>query len=182
MAKVLKSAAYETAKLMANNAINPKIKTLKDEQKTIITAAAIRATPLHVLNLFDNNEELKPYFKTGSSFRYRCDGLNEDYDYYYPLRDIPRTNTSSEYLDVNRMEYDRLIELKREVTLLNSQKSKLQDKIEATILSLGTYKRVEKEFPEAYAVIPQRYTNPEPVQTIALPIDDLKAELLKYSK
>jgi hypothetical protein len=53
---------------------------------------------------------------------------------------------------------------------------------EATILSLGTYKRVEKEFPEAYAVIPQRYTNPEPVQTIALPIDDLKAELLKYSK
>lgn len=180
MSKLTKSACYETAKLMAENAIHPKIEALELKQQEIITNAAIKATPVEVINLYDNNDSLKPYFNTESSFRYQFEDLHEDWEYYSVLRDIPRPRNASRYIDLSREDYNLMIDNRRQIKRLKSQCDELQKKIEATLMSLGTYKRIEQKFPEAYAIIPTKYTNPKPVQTIALPIDDLKAELLKY--
>jgi hypothetical protein len=180
MARITKTAANETATFMAENAINPSIQVLRDERKEIITAYAEKAVKPEVLALYDGNVDLQPYFYTRSCFRYACDEMHEDWDWHNTDREFPRTNTGTEYLQVSRPDYDRLIEIKSQISLLNGKKNQLQKKIEATLLSLATYKRIEAEFEEAYKNIPKKYLEPAPVKTLALPIDELKAELLQY--
>lgn len=180
MAKLTKTAAYETAKAMANAALSPKIKALVDEQKKIMTDAAIRAVPAQVRVLYHDNPELQPYFKTQNNFRFKCGELHEDYSYYYTTCEVPKSKNATEYVELTREEYDTMIELSKEISSLSNKRSEIRRKIEATLLSLGTLKRIQKDFPEAFAAIPVKYTERSTETTIALPIDELKEELLKY--
>jgi len=180
MAKLTKTAAYETAKIMAGNAIDSKIEKLKDERTEIITEYARKATKPEVLALYDGNIDIQPYFKTKSYFKYACDELHEDYNSYNTSREFPRSNLNSEYIQVSRADYDRLDQIGSSISSLYEKRDQLRNKIEATLLALGTFKRIETEFPEAFQHIPKKFTEPVSVQTPALPIEDLKAELLQY--
>lgn len=180
MAKLTKSAAYETAKAMANAALNPKIELLQQKRRDLLVPYALKSIPDFVLKLYTDNSELQPYFNTRKSFQYCCEELHEDYSSYDLDVYIPKHDTSSNYLHVSKSDYEELISIKNEISLLMSKKHQLFAKIEATLLSLGTFKRIQKDFPEAFAAIPVKYTEQSTETTIALPLDELKEELLKY--
>jgi len=180
MSKLTKAAANKTAQIMANNAMDVKIQEIRDLRSEIIEKGVIKMIPPVILEFFKNNPELECYISTESSFRFKCEELHECYDYVSVSESYPSNKSSSRYVNLSNEDYEKCMSLTNEIDTINNKKYKLTSKIEATLLAIGTLKRIEKEFPEAYSVIPSNFITPRIVETIALPIEDLKAELLKY--
>ena len=70
--------------------------------------------------------------------------------------------------------------LKANLDKIVSEQKAFKTKVEATLLSLGTYKRIKEMFPEAYDYIPTE-NKEENTTAIALPIQELQ-DIFKQAK
>jgi hypothetical protein len=74
----------------------------------------------------------------------------------------------------------------KEMEKLRNKKHKLKHEIEAAILSIGTDKKLEADFPEAYAVYCQQIPSSKPIvptaPNLAVPVADILTELRNINK
>jgi len=175
MSRVTKDAAKRTAKIMAENAMNEKISSVQTEIKSIIQPYADKLIPSEIATLY-SNVKFKHYFRVDNGFIVSCGELR-CYDRIYLKNSIPGDWSE---IEVSKVDFDKYNTLNLELKDLVDEKDFLRRKIEATLLSLKTYKGIQKEFPEAYICIPEGYIDSETITTVALPIEDLKFQLLKY--
>lgn len=178
MAKVTKNAALKVAETMANNALNPKIKELNHLVSKMLTEYAVKQTPKEIMDLY-KNPKTSNYFEPKHKTRFCYDGLNENWSTYDLLTSVPKIMNSQGFVSVSKNDYEFLIEKTKEIKTLESKKYNLIRKIEETLLNLGTLKRVQEEFSDAYELLEQ-LIGEKKTAVVSLPITDLINELKSY--
>lgn len=178
MAKVTKNAALQVAETMANEALNHKIEELNNLVSKTLTDYAVKQTPKEIMDLY-NNPKTSMYFDSRVRARFCCDGLNENWNFYDLLISVPKIRDGNTHISVSKDDYEFLMEKTKEIKTLESKKISLVRKIENTLLNLGTLKRVQEEFPQAYQLLEQ-LIGEKKTTTISLPINDLINELNSY--
>ena len=141
MAKITRKIAEIISKEMANSAYNSKINSLESKLLDMVSDEVIANTPIEVLEI---SKKYPKYFVTRSEVNL-SDGVNRLN--YVRCRRLPSEQAA---ITVSPKVFVQIKELHEELKALHKVKLDLINKIESTLLSLGTYKRVQSEFPEAY--------------------------------
>ena len=141
MAKITRKIAEIISKEMANSAYDSKINSLESKLLVMVSDEVIANTPKEVLEI---SKKYPMYFITRSEFSL-SDGVNKLH--YVKSRRLP---SEQSFITVSPADFIRIKELHDELKALHKVKIDLINKIESTLLKLGTYKRVQSEFPEAY--------------------------------
>ena len=141
MAKITRKIAEIISKEMANSAYNSKIDSLESKLLDMVSDEVIANTPIEVLEI---SKKYPKYFITRSEVNL-SDGVNRLN--YVRCRRLPSEQTA---ITVSPKVFVQIKELHEELKALHKVKVDLINKIESTLLSLRTYKRVQSEFPEAY--------------------------------
>lgn len=141
MAKITRKIAEIISKEMANSAYDSKINSLESKLLDMVSDEVIANTPIEVLEI---SKKYPKYFITRSEFNL-SDGVNRLN--YVRCRRLPSEQTT---ITVSPKVFAQIKELHEELKALHKVKMDLINKIESTLLSLRTYKRVQSEFPEAY--------------------------------
>ena len=187
MAKISKTASQLVARFMVGEAFNETLSALANERATILYQAALANVPSDVLEAF-NNPRLKPYFKIYGNVQFAHNWLWEDYNYHSFPTDcqVPSTTLGHPVVEVSKDNYERLMAIRNELDSLINKKHKLKHQIEAAILSIGTDKKLEADFPEAYAVYCQQIPSSKPIvptaPNLAVPVADILTELRNINK
>ena len=141
MAKITRKIAEIISKEMANSAYNSKIDSLESKLLDMVSDEVIANTPIEVLEI---SKKYPKYFITRSEVNL-SDGVSRLN--YVRCRRLPSEQTA---ITVSPKVFAQIKELHEELKALHKVKVDLINKIESTLLSLRTYKRVQSEFPEAY--------------------------------
>lgn len=181
MANLTKAEANRVAQQMADSVYAEKKKALRDRRILILETALRRNIPEKVLRAF-NDADINPYVCATSFVNYTCEnGLHEDYAGYSLPNSFPVQGNKTLYATTTVEEYEELIAIKKQIGELADSQTMLERKIEGTILSLKSVKRLKEEFPEAYELLQEHIKNPEKRDTLALPISEIR-ELLAGKK
>mgnify|MGYP003683090751 CR=1 FL=1 len=89
----------------------------------------------------------KRFFSGQGSIYIKAKGM---YEYVYPLKNFPKNNDFELSEDQER----ELIEIQKEIYKLEKEKQLLKHEFCKAINALGTYNRVESDFPEAFKLFP----------------------------
>lgn len=142
-------------KELANNIARGLLKTKTDEisefSKSIreyATEIYKRQIPENVLKLFKSNKE---YINTSCSVRLIGNGFNYDYQ---AIDELPSTLTHPHLVFTNE-EAEKLLSMRYRLEALKKDREELKKEVEQTLISLGTYKRVSENFPEAIPFLPK---------------------------
>lgn len=107
----------------------------------MVSDEVVKSIPIEVLEI---SKKYPKYFITRSEVNL-SDGLNRLN--YVRCRRLP---SEQAVITVPSRVFAQIKELHEELKALHKVKVDLINKIESTLLKLGTYKRVQSEFPEAY--------------------------------
>ena len=141
MAKITRKIAEIISKEMANSAYDSKIAPLESKLLDMVSDEVIANTPIEVLEI---SKKYPKYFITRSEVNL-SDGVNRLN--YVKCRRLP---SEQAVITVSPKVFAQIKGLYDELKALHKVKIDLINKIESTLLRLGTYKRVQSEFPEAY--------------------------------
>ena len=141
MSKITRKIAEVISKEMANSAYDSKIAPLESKLLDMVSDEVIANTPIEVLEI---SKKYPKYFITRSEVNL-SDGVNRLN--YVKCRRLPSEQT---FITVSPKVFAQIKGLHEELKALHKAKVDLINKIESTLLSLGTSKRVQSEFPEAY--------------------------------
>jgi len=176
--KITKTAAEETAKQMANDSMNENIENSRNKLIEFVSLKVEQQVPEDLLIIF-RDEKYENYFRTSNCFRVSYENKCDYFDYislnsYFPVKN------GDNIVDLQKKDYDQFVELlKRKKELIRS-KEYLIKRIYNAVLSMGTVKRLEKEFPEAFEAMPEQFKTERVSTTIAVPVDDILKELNFY--
>lgn len=163
---ITKTHADTIAKEMVKK-MTDKIQLKKVELSQYITDQYNATLPKDVLNLFN---QYPNYFKRAGTVLLKGNGLNSG---YYLSKSVCAVSDYQVALQPEPAAAKIISKSLNEIEKLETKRNQLKVQIEQTLLSLKTYKRIEDQFPEAYALIPERAT----VNAIAVPIDDIRKQL-----
>ena len=141
MSKITRKIAEIISKEMANSAYDSKIAPLESKLLDMVSDEVIANTPIEVLEI---SKKYPKYFITRSEVNL-SDGVNRLN--YVKCRRLP---SEQSVITVSPEVFAQIKALHDELKALYKVKMDLINKIESTLLRLGTYKRVQSEFPEAY--------------------------------
>lgn len=141
MAKITRKIAEVISIEMANSAYDSKINSLESKLLDMVSDEVIANTPIEVLEI---SKKYPKYFITRSEVSL-SDGINRLH--YVKCRKLP---SEQAVITISPKVFAQIKGLYDELKALHKVKIDLINKIESTLLSLGTYKRVQSEFPEAY--------------------------------
>ena len=141
MAKITRKIAEIISKEMANSAYDSKIAPLESKLLDMVSDEVIANTPIEVLEI---SKKYPKYFITRSEVNL-SDGVNRLS--YIKCRRLP---SEQSVITVSPKVFVQIKTLHEELKALYKVKIDLINKIESTLLRLGTSKRVQSEFPEAY--------------------------------
>ncbi|MGD1319555.1 Nmad5 family putative nucleotide modification protein [Chryseobacterium sp. 2R14A] len=165
---ITKERAHITAKKLVDN-LEVKIREKKQKLSEIVSEIYLKDVPTEIINLFKTN---KKYFLTASTIRCEGNGLNKGFDL---TSAVPSKNGSwSVCILPNAIESKKILKISNEFEDLKEKRDALKKQIENTLLSLKTYNRIQKDFPEAYDLLPDKDAT---VNTLAVPIEDIRTQL-----
>ena len=141
MTKITRKIAEIISKEMSNSAYNSKIDSLESRLLDMVSDEVVKSIPIEVLEI---SKKYPKYFITRVEFSL-SDGVNKLH--YVKSRKLP---SDQSFITVSPADFARIKGLYDELKALHKVKVDLINKIESTLLNLGTYKRVQSEFPEAY--------------------------------
>jgi hypothetical protein len=174
MSKITKSLAKEIAEIICRKAFTEKVKGIEKEIKDYCSKLAEQTIESDIVKFFSKYPD---YVRTRSYFNFVSGGLEPFgvYTNYIPSKESSCYRT----IEVSRDEYEQIRSKHENKRQLNSDHDLLFTQIESTLVSLGTFKRVEEQFPEAAIYLPKASENQTTV--IALPIQDIRGLLNKYN-
>jgi hypothetical protein len=149
--RITKEIAEQVARLLCTKkkeAINAKKKVLA-EYNTVIY---LRHLPDDIVKAFKKKPN---YFNKQTSTRINGSGLGYE---FYQLDDVQPTDQRTS-ITASEDEAKFIVKASNEITDLQIQYNEIVKEIEAALYNLRTYNNVEKEFPEAFALLPPTKVN-----------------------
>ena len=150
MSKITRKIAEVISKEMSNSAYDSKIAPLESRLLDMVSDEVVKSIPIEVLEI---SKKYPKYFITRSEVNL-SDGVNRLN--YIKCRRLPSEQT---VITVSPEVFAQIKALHDELKALYKVKMDLINKIESTLLKLGTYKRVQSEFPEAYKYLEMARTS-----------------------
>jgi len=160
----------QIAEAVANQLVLPKRQELqKEEQKLhqITTDIYLKHIPSQVMDAYDKYHE---WFNKTESVYLNTNGFN--YEYLALTKNYPKQRnkypefTAAESAKI-RVQFDIVADLKKSI-------EKLKFDIETAVFNLRTYSNVEKEFPEAFKLLPAKQTT-----ALIVNLKDIRCQLDK---
>jgi hypothetical protein len=148
MSRITKTIAEQVAKKLTEKKSN-EIKELRLQLKQKATEIKLANTPVVIMDLF---KEYPDFFNEKSGEYINGPGLNRYSSFSY-TEEMPGIN---EGLQITAEEAEQIIEIDDKIKDLTAAINKVRTDIEVALLSLRTYNNIEKEFPEAFAHLPER--------------------------
>lgn len=172
MAKITMAMANIIAKQMAAAVYKERIDKARSDLKNQVSEYVFDYVPRDVLEL---SKQYPSYFKRSSCVSL-VSGTVQLYN--YECHDYP--SWQSGVLSISNIQMERINFLRRKLDKIRQENDSFKTRVEDTIYSLGTYKRIKEMFPEAYAYIPTEKKQ-ENTTAIALPIQELQ-DIFKQAK
>lgn len=163
---ITKDHANIIAKEMVKK-MNEKIRLKEEDLSQYITEQYNATLPKDVLSLFN---QYPNYFRKAGRVLLKGNGLNSGFNL---LKSVCAVSDYQIALQPDPAAAKIISKSLSEIEKLETKRNQLKVQIEQTLLSLKTYKRIEDQFPEAFALIPQRGT----INAVAIPIDDIRKQL-----
>ena len=176
MSKITKQLAKEIATTICRKAFDLKIKSVDAENSEYCAVIAENSVNPEVVKFY---KKFPGFVSTRSYYNFFFGGL--EHIGMYTKRNIPcKEGYDNKSISVSREEYETIRAGNEKLKQLRGDMDLLFAQIESTLISLGTFKRVEEQFPEAAIYLPtdeSRMTT-----TISLPIKDIRTLLNKYNQ
>lgn len=145
----------QIANAVANQLVLPKRQDVQNQEnklKGIATGIYLKSIPTEVMQQF---EKYPSYFKKRISFELKEHGFN--YERFSLEKNLPE-NSENYYIQVTAGDSSILRIEKDKVQDMTDELNRLRLDIENAIFNLRTYNNVEKEFPEAFKLLPKQQT------------------------
>ena len=166
MSTVTKAIATEVAiKLVAKK--KEAIEKLEKELKSLTVDAYKKTVPKEVLDVF---EKYPDYIRTSTYCS--LSGHGWDWQILKFGVTLPKKNNSGTQFDAKTSE--KLRKLFDKIQADSTKMRKTLHEIEVTLFNLRTYKRVEENFPEAFALLPAKITT-----ALSTDVSTLRQEIKK---
>lgn len=169
MSRITKSLAAQAAEQMVKKTVEVKLSSKQKELKSFGDSLiqskldkGIREAFLHAPSYFNSNS--RAVFVYNGLEHCQVDVSTFPSDYSYDKR-----------FEVSLSEYKHLVKLKSEVNQLKNSRDVLRSRIESTLLSLVTYKKILEAFPEAAEYLPS-----EECTALCYPIEEIRTLLTSY--
>lgn len=175
--KITKQKATELANIMVSNSIGKSIDALRIEKRDKIAALVLAKIPADLIEL--SRGKYAGYF-TFAGYAAICHNGVDRLESKLEVK-IPSPGIYSVVTEVTKKEHAEVAAISRKLEKLKEERTILVRSIEGTLLQLSSYKKIEASFPEAFAAIPSDWLDTASV-ALAIPIDSIREELLKYSK
>lgn len=148
MAKVTKTIAAQVAEKITAK-LKEKIKDVEKEMQVAVTEMMINRVPKEVMEVFKKYPNYMHIRKSvslnSSGYQYRGVTLTQE---------IPVLNGNSYINEMTKKEVAPLDKIEQRKSVLEDKYRRTYQEIESTLIGLGTYKRVQKQFPELYKYLP----------------------------
>ena len=174
MAKITMTMANDIAKQMGSAVYGAKIKVAEHSLSSKVSEYVFAYIPAEIVDLW---KSYPSYFTSRSVVYIYSGSVRLSYE-YFDCQCHPAWDGNRLFVDNSQMEI--INSLKTKLDKIISEKKSFEIKVETTLLSLGTYKRIKEMFPEAYAYIPTEKKQ-ENTTAIALPIQGLQ-DIFKQAK
>ena len=172
--KISKQRANEVSKNMSDSVIEPKKKELKLKLEAILEPFILAKIPKEIIEL---HAIYPSYFDKTSTFRPVLNG-NGEFGVSMSKK-YPSTGGYGVQIEISKEAYSKMLSIYRKIEDLSSKRYEIQRNIEATLLQLSTFKKINENFNEAMEFIPKEWMN-DTITSVAIPISNLRDELAKY--
>lgn len=143
------------------------LKKLKEERKELATAFYTENLPSKVVDLYRKHPA---FFNTSSSIRFGGAGL--DQRYYHLTRNLPKDST----IYTTMLTDDQakcLVDIDNQIEAKQEQFNKLKCEISVALYNLRTFANVERDFPEAFKLLPK----PNAPTALTVNISDIRKRI-----
>lgn len=147
MSRITKTIAEDVARQLTAKK-SEEVDKLKNDLKLLNTQIYVSKLPSSVMDMFEDYPE---YFNKSSSESVTGPGLNKWHRVEF-TRSLPRSNNNSINLDAK--EAQKIIKLEDKIEDKGKAYKELFEKIEIALINLRTYANVQREFPEAFKLLP----------------------------
>jgi len=152
--RITKEIAANVAKQLVSSK-KEEIKSLKSQQSEFITTIYEASLSELIKQAFKKH---KGFLYTTTSIRLIGSGLPVGYKSYQLTKVLPQCNSCGQF-PMNDEQADVIINFSNKIEDLEKSTHELQNNIEAALFNLRTYNNVEKEFPEAFKLLPASKVN-----------------------
>lgn len=164
---ITKLDASKVAVKMIEN-ISFKIIEKKNEVSDIVSEIYLKSLPKEVSKTYKIHSQ---YFNKLKDIRCEGNGLNDSFNL---KQSLPSDGSWQKCIMPTEQEAVIIIRLSEEINNLEVKRSNLKNSIEKTLLSLRSYNRIKKDFPEAYDLLP-KYDETD--KSLMIPIQQIMSEL-----
>jgi len=151
MSRITKDLAERTALKLTEKKLLA-INMVKEELSKLLFDYQYESLPEQIKDCFKAHPD---YFNKSSSFRPLGEGLN--FSYHNIISELPYSKNANVVL--NKEQANRVSKLIAKKETMSQKYRQLNIEIESTLFALRTYKNVEREFPEAFVLLPELSTN-----------------------
>lgn len=163
MSRITKEIASYVAKELLKEK-QEKIDKLKQERKDFSTDVIERSIPIEILSAF---RDYPQYFKTTQTPTFRGEGLG--WESYTVNSKFPASGNS---IEISENTASKLVRYNDRISDLQRRYDDLFNQVEQSLIALRTYNNIEKEFPEAFKLLPARTST-----AIMVNISDIRKQL-----
>jgi len=145
----------QIAEAVANQLCLPKqqeVKAQEENLSSVVTEIYRSKIPVEILQMYHDNPK---WFKTLSSIKLNTLGFN--YEFFGMMESLP-DNNSMYYMPITPEEAEKIHQQDDLLKQLKKDYETLTKEIKIAVFNLRTYNNVEKEFPEAFKLLPTRQT------------------------
>lgn len=168
MSRITKDIATDVAiQLTANK--KAEIKKLEDELAGFITGIYEASLSDLIKQAFKKH---KGFLHTTNSIRLTGAGLSVGYKYYALSYELPKCNSCGQF-PMNDEQSAKIVKLDDKIQDLIKEHRDLKQSIENALYNLRTYANVEREFPEAFKLLPVKSVN----TALMVNIKDIRCKL-----
>lgn len=140
----------------------------KNNLSEIVSQIYLKTRPKEITDAFP---KYKNYFQKSSRIRCEGNGLNIEVSL---TESVPSTGNWQVCILPSAKESEDILKIYNDVENLETKRNNLKNSIEGTLNSLRTYNRIQKEFPEAFELLPDKEPS---INTLAVPIEDIRTQL-----
>jgi hypothetical protein len=152
--RITKTIATDVASQLVQ-AKKIELKTLRDNQAEFITDIYEASLSDLIKNAFKKH---KGFIYSGSSIRLNGEGLSVGYKNYPLSKELPKCNSCPSF-PLTSEQSAIVVDFENKIDTKEKEVKELFNNIEVALINLRTYGNVEKEFPEAFKLLPPANIN-----------------------
>lgn len=149
--QITKEVANKVANLLVKKK-KEELTRLESELNSFCIEQVIAKTPTEVMLMWEN-PKTKPYINSSNNFYLLGEGVLRNYHKSLGIS-LPRQNSTG-CISLDSEDAATLVKKLKQIENLEQEIKEIVLKFETTIYNLRSYTRIEKEFPEAYLLIPR---------------------------